>query len=77
MHLDTDIGKRFTLLGHTLTLLAGDAAESLADATHLTKHADDDNGDFYEDDEDAVDLSSPGTLDNSQEVSELYSCFHL
>ncbi|BFZ14882.1 hypothetical protein BsWGS_17921 [Bradybaena similaris] len=71
VHLDTDIGKRFTLLGHTLTLLAGDAAESLADATHPTKHADDDNGDFYEDDEDAVDLSSPGTLDNSQEELQL------
>lgn len=73
VHLDTDIGKRFTLLGHTLTLLAGEADESLIDAAHTAKHIDNDNGDFDEYDDDAVDLSSPGTLDNSQEVRD-YLC---
>lgn len=70
VHLDTDIGKRFTLLGHTLTLLAGDSDDVIG-PVNTDKHSDDVDGDFDEDDDDAVDLSSPDTQENSQEVSSL------
>ncbi|XP_059164299.1 bridge-like lipid transfer protein family member 1 [Physella acuta] len=70
VHLDTDIGKRFTLLGHTLTLLAGDSDDVIG-PVNTDKHSDDVDGDFDEDDDDAVDLSSPDTQENSQEDLQL------
>ncbi|KAH9519850.1 hypothetical protein Btru_071066, partial [Bulinus truncatus] len=66
VHLDTDIGKRFTLLGHTLTLLAGEADEGL-NITHASKHGDEVDGVYDEDDDEDADFSSPDTQENSLE----------
>lgn len=70
VHLDTDIGKRFTLLGNTLTLLAGETDEGITLA-HTSKHGDDIDGEFDENDDEDVDLSSPDTQENSLEVGTL------
>ncbi|GFS00725.1 fragile site-associated protein, partial [Elysia marginata] len=79
VHLDTDIGKRFTLLGHTLTLLAGEGEEELLmgedmNATGLQGSLGRDgkdgiDGKDEEDEDDA--LSSPDTQDNSMEDLQL------
>ena len=78
VHLDTDIGKRFTLLGHTLTLLAGEGEEEILmggdmDVTGslggLGRDGKDGlDGKDEEDEDDA--LSSPDTQGNSMEVIE-------
>ncbi|XP_055893241.1 bridge-like lipid transfer protein family member 1 isoform X2 [Biomphalaria glabrata] len=70
VHLDTDIGKRFTLLGNTLTLLAGETDEGITLA-HTSKHGDDIDGEFDENDDEDVDLSSPDTQENSLEDLQL------
>ena len=75
VHLDTDIGKRFTLLGHTLTLLAGEGEEELMggdiDTDGLLNGLGRDGKDGVDgkdgEDEDDV-LSSPDTQGNSLEV---------
>ncbi|XP_035828649.1 transmembrane protein KIAA1109 homolog isoform X2 [Aplysia californica] len=65
VHLDTNIGKRFTLLGHTLTLLAGESEDTFSDMSHVTKR--DELEGMVDDDEDVIDFSSPDTQDNSEE----------
>ena len=69
MHLDTDIGKRFTLLGHTLTLLAGETDDMFTDNANTTKR--DVLEGCGEEEDDVIDLSSPDTQEDDDEVSGL------
>ncbi|GFO25616.1 fragile site-associated protein, partial [Plakobranchus ocellatus] len=79
VHLDTDIGKRFTLLGHTLTLLSGEGEEELllggdtntpGSLRGLGRDGTDGVDGKDEGDEDDA-LSSPDTRDNSLEDLQL------